>query len=265
MSRLKKWLLSLCFLLLAFVLWLVFSPAPKGVPVLEYHEVADSVDDDAYIYNVPPEDFRQQLDYLKSQGYTTISMLDYMKARRGKQALPARPIILTFDDGYEDNYTTLLPILEEYDMKATVYVITNEIGQPDYMNWDQLRDMQAHGIEIGGHTANHQPLTQMDPQQREDEVRLSKLLLEWNGIHTVYAFSYPNGAYDDTMPALLAENQYLTAVTGDTGINVAGTNPYLMQRINIPHPRFGLTEFKLRLWKAELYTKLGIRQHRDDQ
>ncbi len=261
MSRLKKWLLSLFFLLLACFLWLVFSPTPAGIPVLEYHEVADSVDDDAYVYNVPPEEFRQQLDYLKSQGYTTISMLDYMKAKKGKMELPAKPIILTFDDGYEDNYTTLLPILEEYGMKATVYVITNQIGQPDYLNWDQLRDMQNRGIEIGSHTANHDPLTQMDEQRREDEVHLSKLLLEWNGIHTVYTFSYPNGAFDDTMPALLEKNQYLTAVTGDAGLNTFATNPYLMQRVNIPHPRFGLTEFKLRLWKAEVFTKLGIHQH----
>lgn len=56
LSRLKKWLLGLVFLLLAVVLWLVLSPAPEGVPVLEYHEVAESVDDDAYAYNVPPED-----------------------------------------------------------------------------------------------------------------------------------------------------------------------------------------------------------------
>ncbi len=259
MNRLKKWLLSLFFLLLACFLWLVFSPTPKGIPVLEYHEGADSVD--AYIYNVPPEDFRQQLDYLKSQGYTTISMLDYMKARRGKMELPQKPIILTFDDGYEDNYTTLLPILEKYGMKATVYVITNQIGQPDYLNWNQLRDMQARGIEIGSHTANHDLLTQMDAQRREDEVHLSKLLLEWNGIHTVYTFSYPNGAFDDTMPALLEKNQYLTAVTGDAGLNTFATNPYFMQRVNIPHPRFGLTEFKLRLWKAEVFTKLRLHQH----
>ena len=261
MSRLKKWLLGLCFLFLAVALWVVFSPAPQGIPVLEYHEVAESVDDDAYVYNVPPEEFRQQLDYLQQQGYTTISMLDFMKAKRGKMELPAKPIILTFDDGYEDNYTDLLPILEEYGMKATIYVITNEIGQPGYLNWEQLRAMQDRGIEIGSHTANHDPLTGMDAARQLDEVHLSKLLLEWNGIHTVYTFSYPNGAYDASLPALLAQNEYLTAVTGDAGLNTFETDPYLMQRVNIPHPRFGLLEFKLRLLKAEVFTKLRIHQH----
>lgn len=192
-------------------------------------------------------------------------MLDFMKAKRGKMELPAKPIILTFDDGYEDNYTEMLPILEEYGMKATVYVITNQIGQPGYLTWDQLRAMQVRGIEIGSHTANHDPLTSMDAARRLDEVHLSKLLLEWNGIHTVYAFSYPNGAYDETMPELLEQNGYLTAVTGDAGLNTFETNPYLMQRVNIPHPRFGLFEFKLRLLKAEVFTKLRIHQHLENE
>ena len=67
--------------------------------------------------------------------------------------------------------------------------------------------------------------------------------------------------YDTTMPALLQQNEYLAAVTGDAGLNTFDTDPYLLQRINIPHPRFGLAEFRLRLLKAEVFTKLGIRQH----
>ena len=180
---------------------------------------------------------------------------------KGKLELPDKPIILTFDDGYEDNYTTMLPMLEERGMKAVVYMVTNDIGRPNYLSWDQLRDMQDRGIEIGSHTANHQPLTHLDPEKQAEEMRLSKLLMEWNGIRTVFSFSYPNGAYTDAMPGMLAENEYLTAVTGDAGLNTFATNPYLLQRVNIPHPRFGLTEFKLRLWKAAVMTKLGVKQH----
>ena len=223
--------------------------------------VADTSPEDGWAYNVPPEDFRDQLDYLREEGYTAISMLDYMKAKKGKAELPPRPVILTFDDGYESNYTTLLPILESYGMKATVYMVTNDIGLPGYLTWDELRDMQERGIEIGSHTANHQPLTEMDCSRQEEEMRLSKLLLEWNGIHTVFSFSYPNGAYDSGMPELLAQNGYLTAVTGDAGLNTFQTDPYLLQRINIPHPRFGRMEFRLRLFKAAVMTRLGIRQH----
>ncbi|MSV25851.1 polysaccharide deacetylase family protein [Selenomonas sp. WCA-380-WT-3B 3/] len=261
LKKIRRIALAAGFLLLAFLCGLAFLPAPEGIPVLEYHMVADTSPEDGWAYNVPPEDFRDQLDYLREEGYTAISMLDYMKAKKGKAELPPRPVILTFDDGYESNYTTLLPILESYGMKATVYMVTNDIGLPGYLTWDELRDMQERGIEIGSHTANHQPLTEMDRSRQEEEMRLSKLLLEWNGIHTVFSFSYPNGAYDSGMPELLAQNGYLTAVTGDAGLNTFQTDPYLLQRINIPHPRFGRMEFRLRLFKAAVMTRLGIRQH----
>lgn len=261
MKKIRRIALAAGFLLLAFLCGLAFLLAPEGIPVLEYHMVADTSPEDGWAYNVPPEDFRDQLDYLREEGYTAISMLDYMKAKKGKAELPPRPVILTFDDGYESNYTTLLPILESYGMKATVYMVTNDIGLPGYLTWDELRDMQERGIEIGSHTANHQPLTEMDRSRQEEEMRLSKLLLEWNGIHTVFSFSYPNGAYDSGMPELLAQNGYLTAVTGDAGLNTFQTDPYLLQRINIPHPRFGRMEFRLRLFKAAVMTRLGIRQH----
>ena len=237
------------------------TPPPQGMPILEYHMVTDTVDEEAWSYAVPVADFREQLDYLQSEGYTTITLLEYMKAKKGKFELPDKPIVLTFDDGYEDNYTTLLPMLEERGMKAVVYMVTNDIGRKGYLTWDELRDMQNRGIEIGSHTANHQPLTSLDEKMRDDELRLSKLLMEWNGVKTVFSFSYPNGAYDADLPGLLQQNEYLTAVTGDAGLNTFQTNPYLLQRTNIPHPRFGLPEFKFRLWKAELLARLGLGQH----
>ena len=252
---------ALCALVLAaLALWLEADP-PEGMPILEYHMVRDDATGDAYDYSVPVADFREQLDYLQAEGYTPITMLEFMKAKKGKFQLPEKPVVLTFDDGYADNYTTLLPLLEERGWKAVVYMVTNDIGRPGYLTWEQLRDMQKRGMEIGSHTANHQPLTGLEPQRRADELKLSKLLMEWNGMETIFSFSYPNGAYDEELPRLLKENEYLSAVTGDAGLNTFGTDPYLMQRINIPHPRFGLTEFRLRLWKGKLCARLGVGQH----
>ena len=247
-------------LLLAASAYLLCTPAP-GVPVLEYHMVDTVEDEDSHPYNVPPEDFQAQLDYLQQQGYTTITMLEFIKASRGKYELPAKPIILTFDDGYEDNYAVMLPILEAHGMKAVMYMVTNNIGQPDYLSWDELRDMQERGVEIGSHTADHEPLADQPKAWQNDQLRLSKLLMEWNGIHTVFSFSYPNGSYDEELPELLRQNNYLSAVTGDAGLNTFQTNPYLLQRVNIPHPRLGLLEFRLRLLKAQLWARFDINQH----
>ena len=251
-------------LLLALLLGYAWLHPAKGVLVLEYHHIADEPGEDeasAIRYFVPPEDFREQLDYLKAEGYETITMLDFSKAAKGKGELPPKPLIITFDDGYEDNYSTALPLLEERGMKAEVYMVTNFIGLKGYLTWEQLRDMQQRGIEIGCHTCDHLPLVGLSRAEQEAQVRLSKLLMEWNGIRTVFSFSYPNGRYNMEAAELLRESNYLTAVTGDAGLNTFQTDPMLLHRVNVPRPKFGLIEFRLRLLKAELFSIFGIDQH----
>ena len=257
LKKIGKFLSAVLAIGFLIAVYTAFNP-PAGVLVLEYHMVNDQEDD---VCAVTTADFKQQLDYLAEQGYQPISLLDFMKAKKGKFTLPEKPVVLTFDDGYIDNYTVLLPILEERQLKGTVFMVTNAIGQDGYLSWGQLREMQARGMEIGSHTANHLPLDGMNQAQIEDEIKLSKLILEWNGIHTVYFLSYPNGIYNDIAVKTLADSEYLGAVTGHAGYNTFATDPYLLQRVNIPRPHFGLLEFKLRLLKAQIYTKLGILQH----
>ena len=246
-------------LFLAFAAWILTAVPPAGFPILEYHMVTENPRPGAEPYAVPPEEFAAQLDYLAAEGYTTITPQEYARARKGKQQLPEKPVILSFDDGYEDNWRVVLPMLEERGMKAVFYMVTNDIGRPGYLTWDNLFELERCGMEIGSHTANHLPLTSLAPAQQRDELRLSKLTLEWKGMKTIYSFSYPNGAYDDGVVAMLAEEEYLTAVTGEAGLNNMETNPYLLHRVNIPPPRFGLTEFRLRLMKADIAARLSVR------
>ncbi len=232
-------------------------PEPEGFPILEYHQVTDApLDPDFEVYNVPPDEFAAQLDYLQSEGYTTITLQDFMRAVHGKSSLPDKPIVLTFDDGYRDNYSTMLPILEAHGMTAVVYVITNEIGKENYLTLDELKDMQRRGIEIGSHTADHLPLTTLDEPTRLKQIRDSKIFLEWSGLQTIYSLSYPNGAFNAEIIEILKQTEYLTAVTGEAGLNTLDTNPYELFRVHIRKPRFGLTEFKLRLFKAKFFAKV---------
>ncbi len=234
-----------------------FLPEPEGFPILEYHQVTDApLDPEFEVYNVPPAEFAAQLDYLQAQGYTTITLQDFMRVVHGKASLPDKPIVLTFDDGYADNYATMLPILEAHGMTAVVYVITNEIGNAGYLTFDELKDMQRRGLEIGSHTADHLPLTTLDSATRLRQIRESKIFLEWSGLQTIYSLSYPNGAFDSQVEEILRQSEYLTAVTGEAGLNTLETNPYELYRVHIRKPRFGLTEFKFRLWKAKLFAKL---------
>ena len=113
-------------LLFAGIQYLLSQPAPEGFPILEYHMVQEANPDKAYEYNVPPAEFEAQLDYLEQQGYATISIRDYLRAKKGLQQLPDKPVILTFDDGYESNYTELLPILDKRGLKSTIFMVGDD-------------------------------------------------------------------------------------------------------------------------------------------
>lgn len=241
-------------LLLCAIIFLL--PEPEGFPILEYHQVTDALLDPYFEqYNVPPDEFAAQLDYLRQEGYTTITLQDFMRVVHGKGQLPAKPIVLTFDDGYADNYSEMFPLLKERGMTAVVYVISNTLGQKNYLTLEQLKEMQSYGIEIGSHTADHLPLTDLDGITQRRQIRESKIFLEWSGLATIYSLSYPNGAFNADIEEILREENYLTAVTGEAGLNTLETNPYKLYRVNIRRPRFGLNEFKFRLWKAKFFAK----------
>lgn len=257
----KKIILTILCLVVIFlsgVIASVYIYPPKGVMIFEYHRVNDitaKTDD----YSLSREEFQEQLDYFKENNYHTISLMDFIRAEKYGEELPENPIILTFDDGYEDNYTNMMPMVKAMNMKATMFMATNYVGKENYVNWQQLKEMQANGIEIGSHTANHIPLTQSD--NVADEIKLSKLLMEWNGLKTIYFFSYPNGIYTDESIQLLKDNHYLAAVTGDAGYNTFKTNKYLLQRTNVSNYRFGKLGFKWRILKTKILYRLGINQH----
>ena len=225
----------------------------EGVPILAYH----MVNDEDNHYSISTQDFETQMNYLKEQGYTPISLLEFAKARKGKFDLPAKPIIITFDDGYVDNYTNAVPIMEKYGMRGTIFIVVNEIGKKDYLSLEQLKDLEKRKIEIGSHTANHLPLATLSTEEKKSEIDKSKLLLEWKGLKTVFFMAYPNGSYDQEIEQMLEEGQYLGGCTGETGYNTFDTNPYQLRRINIPQPYLGLTEFKLRFMRANLAAHLG--------
>ena len=253
----QKFFRAIAAALIFLVTAIGLAPATDGFAILEYHTITDTpVDEDSVRYNVTPDELAAQLDYLKENGYTTITMLDFIEAKNGRFTMPPKPIMLTFDDGYEDNYHNMLPLVEERGMKAVVYVIANQLGQEGYLTFDQLKDMQTRGIEIGNHTADHLPLDELSHDEIVYEVGASKTYLEWSGINTIYSLSYPNGKYNDEIIKILEQENYFTAVTGEPGLNNFSTNQLKMYRVNIPKPRLGLFEFKLRLLKADLYARI---------
>ncbi|MPN14596.1 hypothetical protein SDC9_161923 [bioreactor metagenome] len=167
-------------------------------------------------------------------------------------------MIITFDDGYEDNYRTALPILEKYRFKATVFIISDAVGQPGYLTWEQIKAMQGRQTEIGSHTAGHVALAETGYQEKSRQFRKSKQVLEQQLGTPVEFLAYPFGSYDADVFPLLQEAGYRGACTGIPGFNRLDQEAFTLRRISVPRPKFGLLEFKLRLIRANIYSRLGI-------
>ena len=135
------------------------APAPRPMPeddvkvlVLNYHMVNSMFISLA----IEPEDFDWQMKYLVDHGYHTITPDELYNYLEGTGTLPDRPVLITFDDGYVDNYTHAYPILKKYNLKATIFVVTGFLSKrKGYLTWDQLREMEKNGITIESHTVTH--------------------------------------------------------------------------------------------------------------
>jgi len=239
------------FLMMCVVSWLV-TPGP-GVPILAYHQVSDADD----IYSVTALQFEEQMAYLQKKGYTAISMKQLFNFYEGTAVLPDKPIIITFDDGYEDNLLAALPIMEKYHMRSTVFIVTGLVGTPEYLSWQQIADMQASHTEIGSHTMSHIALGDSPPDLQRREIVESKAMLEEH-IGSVKFFAYPYGQFTPITQTILEEAGYLGACSGIAGLNHKDAHVYALRRINVPHPKYGLGEFRLRLLRANIYSRLGL-------
>ena len=239
------------FFVMCVVSWLFW--AGPGVPILAYHQVSEEDD----IYSVTAMQFEEQMGYLQEKGYTAISLEQLFDSYEGRAVLPNKPIIITFDDGYEDNFLAALPIMEKYNMRSTVFIVTSLVGTTDYLSWQQIADMQVRHTEIGSHTVSHIALSDYSVEQQRLEIASSKEILEEH-IGPVKFFAYPYGQFTKVTQQLLGEAGYLGACSGIVGLNSKSAPVYVLKRINVPHPRYGLGEFRLRLLRANIYSKLGI-------
>lgn len=240
-------------LLLVFSLYLLGVPG-DGVPILTYHHVGSGKE----WYYVSPAEFEAQLRYLRDSGYQSVSTAQLADVLAGKVKSPPRPLVITFDDGYADNFAAALPLLEKYGMTATFFVTTGKIGQTDYLSWDQIRQMHRRGMEIGSHTVNHYTLREINLKEFERELLASRLMLQNNVPITTTLFANPFGETAPAVVDLLQRTGYQAACSSVVGVNRPGENPYMLRRMSVPGSPFGLLEFRLRLWRLYAGARLNL-------
>ncbi|WJH35476.1 polysaccharide deacetylase family protein [Paenibacillus sp. CC-CFT747] len=186
-----------------------------SVPILLYHRIAEDAGDPL---KVSPAHFAEEMAFLKEEGFHSLSFRELEEAWNGGRPLPPKPVILTFDDGYEDNYTAAYPILKQMGMRATVFAVTGSIGKPGRLTWDQLRRMEASGlIDTQSHTVTHPDLTKLTGEEKLRELTGSREAILRRLGHPAGVLAYPYGFYD--RPTLRAARQagYRLAVTTEPG------------------------------------------------
>lgn len=217
----------------------------RWIPVLMYHHVMPDDQAKAILaakLNVPPDVFRQQMDFLIGKGYQVIG-LDEMMIGLKNGTLPAKPVVLTFDDAYRDFYDFVFPILKEKNLKATVFVITQYVGGERYVTWDQLGRLSSNNlILVGNHTLNHPNLLKLSDEELKNQIISANNILDQRLGRQVKYFAYPYGNAGQTR-SVLGEAGFGGAVlTTNSNPQCVGL-PYDLSRIRIGAAslsRFGL-------------------------
>ena len=226
-------------LTLGFLTAVVVLP-PSGIPVLNYHQINDV---DENLLTVSTAEFETQMAWLEENGYHTITAAELADALEGHGRLPERPVLITFDDGYVDNYACAFPILKKHGMKATIFIISEYVSlYPNYLTWKQLLEMQSNGIDFGSHTVDHNVLTELSPNSVNHELADSKRTLETKLGRRVEFLAYPCGFTNESIKARAAAAGYRGAFTVDLGNTHPGDDLYALNRVPIfgamPHTMF---------------------------
>jgi peptidoglycan/xylan/chitin deacetylase (PgdA/CDA1 family) len=223
---------------------LTVEPTPDGavrtvqVPIPMYHYLSAPPEDaDRYRrdLSVAPDLFAQHLDRLIEEGYTTIRLDDLLLHLTEGAPLPAKPVILTFDDGYRDNYTNAFPLLKERGMTATFFIVTDLIDAdlPDYLSWDMVREMHAGGMSIQSHGRNHASLKGRDDDYLIWQALGSLETIEYElGVRPRF-ISYPAGQYDENTIRIFQSAHYWAGVTTVQGATHNSEELLQLRRVRI--------------------------------
>lgn len=229
---------------------------PVPIPILMYHAVEDTLRPPKYKhFYVLADEFAGQMRMLKRWGYTPITFQMLAEARAGTAALPPKPVLLTFDDGYANLKTNVHPLLGQLGFPYTVFLVSERVGKTNdwviaegydptpLLSWDDILEMQRDSqVTFEAHTATHPKLAQISPAAARQELADSKTALEQRLQVPVSILCYPYGDVSDTVASMAGELGYTQAVTTEFGRARSTDSPLRLPRISVYHvPPVSLT------------------------
>jgi len=210
-----------------------------------YHSIGSTRSRRFRRFAVDPAEFTAQMDYLATRGYQAVTAADLARRQASGGGLPPRPVTLTFDDAYEDFYTTALPVLRRHGFPATLFVPTAYVGRPMELNastgeaqrrimsWSALRDVVTEGVEVGSHSHTHAQLDLVPEDLVRNEVTRSRHLLEDQLGVPVEGFSYPFGYWSRSARAAVAAVDYRYGVAVADLMMTPGDDMLTLPRLTV--------------------------------
>lgn len=219
-------------LLASVAIFFIWISDKYVVPILVYHHIDGRAQ--LELTTVSPQSFDQQMAYIKKNGFKVMSFNELVEDTRQGIKIPPKSVVLSFDDGYEDNFTHALPILKKYGFSGIFFLPSDLIGKEGFMTWDQVRVMVQNGMEIGSHTETHIYLPTYPSLDRVvEEIRGSKTTLEKELKIEIKYFCYPSGGFDDQIKEFLKQAGYKGACTTNRGEDRYNKDVYELKRIRM--------------------------------
>jgi peptidoglycan/xylan/chitin deacetylase (PgdA/CDA1 family) len=209
-----------------------------AIPILMYHHLADlpaNASELLQTWTVAPKNFDTQMNWLSQHGFHTISMGQVVAHLKQRQALPSKPIVISFDDGWEEQYVSGFPTLRKYNFIGTFFVYTTPLDHSLFLTWAQLTEMSAVGMDIQAHTQTHPHLRTLAPEAAYKEIAESKKILEQRLGKPVTAFDYPFGEYNTAVIDMLKRAGFDSAVSLAAGYKQRANELFTLHRIRVSY------------------------------
>ena len=222
--------------------WQVYMRVDQkaAIPILTYH----SIDESGSVISTGAGVFAGQMQFLKRSGFNVVTLRDLAAALADGKAIPAKTVVLTFDDGFRNFYTAAFPVLQECGFGATVFLVTSfcggyndwpgnppELPRSELLSWAEIKELDAYGVEFGSHTCTHPDLTAMPHAEVTAEIAASKAVIENALGRQAETFAYPFGNYNAEVRSIAAEH-FKAACSTNLGKAGAGSDLFTLERLD---------------------------------
>ena len=202
------------------------------IPILMYHVIGDGSGSLQELY-VNADVFASQMQYLKDNGYHTVTLSELYQHWQDGTPLPPRPIVLTFDDGYRSDYEVAFPILQAHDFRAVHFLYVKKLSHANSLTRQELAELLTRGHEVGNHTYNHIEIHTVSQERLIQETQQAKDALEERLDIEIVSFCYPVGRYNSEAVGAVEESGHKIAVTTEYGYASPEQGLLTLKRVRI--------------------------------